>query len=117
MVWTSREALPFRFRPRSPLLNIPTGSFLGFLAGPLSEGENVEQGYVLAHAMVYIGAGRAVGSNNMVIGGDPDWSVMDLTTLPWVTGGAQASFKQGPRTFIIRYRNIEDTQRRDCIIM
>lgn len=99
------------------LLNIPTGSFIAFLATPLGGEANPEQGLVLAHAMVYLGAGRAVGSNNFVIGGQPDWSVMDLNTLPWKTTSGNFSFALGKRTFVVRYRNIEDTQRRDCIIM
>jgi hypothetical protein len=98
------------------LLNVPIGSLLGFLANPLA-GEAGEQGLVLAHAMVYLGAGRAVGSNNGVIGGQGDWSVMDLSTLPWNTAPGQSSFALGQRTFTVRCRNIEDTERRSCIIM
>ena len=102
---------------REQFLNIPLGSFIAFLATPLAGGGNAEQGLVLAHAMVYLGEGRAVGSNNGVIGGQGDWSVMDLSTLPWETTVGDFSFARGPRRFVVRYRNIEDTQRRDCIIM
>lgn len=96
---------------------VPPGSFIAFLGTPLGGEANPEQGRVLAHAMVYIGQGRAVGSNNGVIGGRPDWSVMDLATLPWNTTGNEPAFVLAGRTFVVRYRNIEDTRRRDCLIM
>ena len=98
-------------------LKSPTGSFIAFLATPLGGEVKPEQGLVLAHAMVYLGEGRAVGSNNGVIDGQADWSVMDLRELPWETAGGNFSFARGQRKFVVRYRNIEDTQRRDCIIM
>jgi hypothetical protein len=98
-------------------LNIPIGSFIAFLATPYGGEPNPEQGLVLAHAMVYLGAGRAAGSNNGVIGGEGGWSVMDLNTLPWKTTPGNFFFTREKRNFIVRYRNIEDTQRKDCIIM
>ncbi len=103
---------------REQFLSIPAGSFIAFLTRPQGNEVNPEQNLILAHAMVSIGQGRAVGSNNLLIGGRPDWSEVDLSTLSFtMTAGQFVVTLEHGRNCYIRYRNIEDTERRDCVVM
>ena len=61
---------------------MPRGSFVAFV-GDVLAGANQR---VLAHAMVSLGNGRVVGSNNGPIGGSSSRQIMELNSFVWDNG-------------------------------
>jgi len=104
---------------RKQFTEIPLGGFLAFLKPAYPGQTNAEEGVILSHAMVYLGGGRAAGSNNFCIGGRPDWSVMDLATLPWASNARNCdhSFEYDGVRFVVRYRAIDEIQKIGGVII
>ena len=98
------------------LHNVPRGSILGFFKWR-------EDRRFLAHTMLYVGDGRAVGLNNGAIGQSPAWEMIDLTSPNVANWGGQQSFSyqeigSNSRAEVsIYYRDIDDTTRCGCVLM
>jgi hypothetical protein len=100
----------------SELRIVPRGSILGFI-------KERDGRPFLAHAMLYVGDGQAVGLNNGAIGQSPAWSVVDLASPNVANWGDLPSFSyqevassNRARVRVI-YRDIDDMTNPSCTIM
>lgn len=95
---------------------VPRGSMLGFMK------ERNGRPF-LAHAMLYVGDGEAVGLNNGAIGQSPAWSVVNLASPDVANWGDLPSFSYqevGSNNRVrvrMVYRDIDDMTNVGCVIM